>query len=104
MNKQQQQQEVDIEEKKRVLEEVERGYRGALVDAGEKVSVVGQLFHLVERYSRRLDQVHSLQLVVASYTCEASVLVRTFFFSNPTFGEPLQLFHSIGFDIRIVMS
>ena len=49
----------DVRHRQKVLEEVEEGYRGAMVDASEKVNVVGQLFNLVDRYSKRLDEVSS---------------------------------------------
>ena len=47
----------DYSKNRKVFEEVENGYKQASIDADEKIKVMTQLFDLVERYSRRLDQV-----------------------------------------------
>ena len=49
-------------------------------------------------------------VVLGIHTCEASIIVRTFFFRalvaniGATFEAPLQLFHSMCFDIRIAIN
>ena len=45
------------ERNRKVFDDVENGYKQASIDADEKIKVMMQLFDLVERYSRRLDQV-----------------------------------------------